>query len=124
MALAACAVVIGGSVGSASAAEKFDSKVTIKRVESESVAFAGRVSSKRERCERRTVRLFVEPPQMRRGGSEPLLVDSDETNEQGRWKIELGGLVPAGDYFAKIRRERLGGAVCRGDESPRISLIE
>jgi hypothetical protein len=124
---AAVAMLLVGAVGAGIATahkKKIKSTVTIawddnNVLYAEGDRFDGDVGSKKKKC--RKGRLV----QVKRvGGS---TVGSDQTNDQGHYRVQVTGEASPGDYFAKakkqvIRRNAKHKHVCKKAASPAISV--
>ena len=117
-ALLATALVTGPALGAG--VKKFDTTVTINFSQSTySAKFFGKVKSDKNACKKdRKVLVF------HKTNSGKVKVGSDKSNDRGRWRLNVGGTPPPGDYFAKAKKKLLNGGdvVCKSDKSPTISV--
>lgn len=109
LALAATALV-PAFAGSADAASRAKSKVTIK---AEGVDLHGKVKSKRKACK---VERMVYVYKHLADGSDHLF-STDTTDEQGRW--DTGNTGQEGVFFAKVKKT----PKCKAAKSPRIRAV-
>lgn len=115
--LAACAAMLAG-LALPALASAFSSSVTITFVDRPGPdIFRGRVMSVNNNCiSDRPVRLFqVRPGADRR-------IDSDESEDDGRWDIDVEGDPAPGDYYARVIKTPLGANNCGAASSPTIPV--
>lgn len=106
--------------GAALAAKRIDSKVTIHVRQGQGLVWYGKVKSDNDKCvPDRKVKLYVK----QQGGSF-YRVDTDQTDEDGKWNIHT--VIPGGVQkgYAKVKKERIGRPgyrkLCEPDRSRKI----
>lgn len=117
--LAVCAAIVGAlAIPAAAPAETIKSSVSITFVDRPGPdIFRGRVTSPNRNCiENRVVRLF----RVRRGDDQ--LIDTDVSEDNGSWDIDVEGDPAPGRYYARISARRLGADTCRGARSAIIAV--
>jgi len=101
LAVAACALLAFPATGAAA----FKTKVVVSL---KFPAFHGKLTSPRSSClGNRKVKMFRE-----RNGKKVLL-GSDRSDAQGKWKIPVGKNLKSGSYYATVAKTKK----CKGDKS-------
>ncbi len=117
--LAACVAMIAGlALPSLASAATFRTTVSITFVDRAGPdIFRGRVMSPNNNCiEDRLIRLF----RVRDGNDQR--IDTDESEDDGRWDIDVEGDPRPGDYYVRIPRSTLGADICGAAQSPTIPV--
>lgn len=117
--LAVCAAIVGAlAIPAAAPAAPISSSISITFVDRPGAdIFRGRVASPNANCiENRDVRVF----RVRRGDDQ--LIDTDNSEDNGTWLIDVEGDPDPGRYYARITPLRLGADVCRGARSAIIAV--
>ena len=115
--IAALCLTVGA--GSAFAAKKFNTKVTINyQAGTYSDSFFGDVKSKKDACEKnRNVKVF------RKTSGDDDLVGNDESDDDGEYSVNLGDYAENGKYYAKVPRKELNNnKVCKSGESDTVTV--
>jgi len=118
--LAACAAVLAAlTIPALASAATSPTTVTITFVDRPGPdIFRGRVSSPNENCRgERTVNLYrVRPARDQR-------IDTDVSEDTGRWDIDVEGDPAPGDYYVRVTRRVLSvGNACAAAVSPTIAV--
>ena len=117
--LVASAAMLAGLVfAPAASAAAFDTTVTIRFIDRPGPdLFRGRVTSPNNNCiEDRGIRLFRVIP------GPDQLIDTDDSEDNGAWDIDVEGDPVPGDYYVRATRATRGVDVCRTDLSPVIPV--
>ena len=117
--LAVCAAIVAAlAVPAVAPAATFRTSVTINFVDRPGPdIFRGRVSSPNPNCiSDRTVRLF----RVRPGADQ--LIDTDKSEDNGTWSIDVEGDPAPGDYYVRVTRKTLGANACSIAVSPTIAV--
>lgn len=124
IAAALALAALGAAATAAPARIAFDSKVTIRFVERDTVeSLRGRVTSSLPACEpRRRVVIYGDDPATKE--VEWSVRGDDKTDVNGRWFVtaEDGGPIPDGSYYAKVKRRDIAKGRCRPDRSKTIRV--
>ena len=107
------------SIGVATAsAATIPTNISIQRVERPARdVFKGFVTAPDSRCfENRRVLLFRVTP-----GPDTRL-DSDRSEDNGSWSIDVEGGAPSGSYYAKAPRKAVGADICAAAKSSTVTV--
>jgi hypothetical protein len=117
--LAVCAAIVTAlAIPAAAPAATFPTSVTIRFVDRPGPdIFRGRVSSPNANCiENRAVRLFRVLP------ARDQLIDTDKSEDNGSWLIDVEGDPVPGDYYVRVTRRVIGANVCAAAMSATIPV--
>jgi hypothetical protein len=106
--LASCAALAGLGAPATAPAATIDSTVSINFVDRPGPdIFRGVVRSPDARCiEDRVIRLF------RQQAGPDLFIDRDESEDNGRWDIDVEGDPAPGRYYVRARESTVGADTC------------
>lgn len=117
--LAVCAAIVGAlAIPAAAPAANIATTVSIKFIDKPGPdIFRGRVTSPNANCiGDRTVNLF------RARAGDDQLIDSDSSEDNGSWSIDVEGGPGPGRYYARVTPQALGADTCRTARSPIIAV--
>ena len=117
--LAACAALLAGLVApAASSAAVVPTTITMTFVDRPAAdIFRGRVNSPLPACrENRLVRLMRAQP------GDDLVIDTDRSEDNGSWSIDVEGGAAPGNYYARAVQRQVGGDTCATARSPRVHV--
>jgi hypothetical protein len=117
--LAVCAAIVGAlAVPAAAPAANIPTTVSIRFVDRTGPdIFRGRVTSPNANCiQDRTVRLF------RARAGDDQLIDTDSSEDNGSWSIDVEGDPTPGRYYVRVTRRALGADSCAPARSPVIDV--
>ena len=118
-AAAACAALsVGIALPALAQAEDFPTTVTIRFVDRPGPdIFRGRVESPNPQCiENRAVRLFRVAP------GPDSLIDTDRSEDNGSWSIDVEGDPIPGNYYVKVPARNVGADLCLRGRSATIPV--
>ena len=98
------ALAMGALSADAAKVKKYNTQVTINFVGGTyGDKFNGKVKSPNKKCRKgRTVVV-----KRNESGSDPK-IGTDKSNKKGKWEVDVGGLAPAGKYYAIAKKKNLG----------------
>ena len=116
--LLAAALNLTAGAATAAPPKKIGAKVSIDFKNNGQFVFFGKVESKSGRCERgRQVTVFRE----QEGNDFP--VGGDKADSGGRYKVDAGGSVMVNtNYYAKVAKKELDGALCKATRSKNFQI--
>ena len=117
--LAACAAIVAAlAIPAVAPAATFRTSVSINFVDRAGPdIFRGRVGSPNAACiSDRTVRLYRVRP------ARDQLIDTDKSENNGSWSIDVEGDPAPGDYYVRIPRSALGANACSAAMSATIPV--